>query len=184
MARSVLPVTPPDEDVFGGLVYYDLHERFTGHPRMARTDPVAFESFLVPCGVKVLSPWITRQVSHAQALVAALCSMPRGTSVRYRRLGPDDDAVVLRQMSAHRAECNFTTTTRQDRALRRVRLFAVPVSLRGTRAYVEHAVSVRHRAVPAALSSRLGITEDCSRVSPGIQDRADPGGDLVAVPGG
>ena len=87
-------------------------------------------------------------------------------------------------MSAPGAVFSFTTPTHPECVLRRVRLFAVAVSLGGTRSLIEHPASMTHQAIPATLRKELGITDDLFRVSPGIEDPADLVNDLVAAVSG
>lgn len=171
-------------DVLGGALVYDdddLHDRFGAHRATLGAVPGAFDCYLVHRGVKTLSLRVARQVANAQALVAALGSTPGVTGVRYPGLAPGDQAVVHRQMSASGAVLGFTTTTHPERLLSRVRLFAVAVSLGGTRSLIEHPASMTHRTIPAELRSELGITDDLFRVSPGIEDPADLIDDLLAA---
>jgi cystathionine beta-lyase/cystathionine gamma-synthase len=171
-------------DVLGGALVYDddgLHARFAAHRSVVGAVPGALDCFLVHRGLKTLALRIARQVANAGALVAALSRTPEVTAVHYPGLAPDDAAVVRRQMSAPGAVFSFRTPTHPERVLSRVRLFAVAVSLGGTRSLIEHPASMTHRALPTALRRELGVTDDLFRVSPGIEDPADLVEDLVAA---
>jgi cystathionine beta-lyase/cystathionine gamma-synthase len=170
-------------DVLGGALVYDddgLHERFAAHRTVAGAVPGALDCYLVHRGLKTLALRIARQVANARALVAALGGTPGVTGLHYPGLS-GDEAVVRRQMSAPGAVFSFTTPTHAERVLSRVRLFAVAVSLGGTRSLIEHPASMTHGSLPVALRRELGVTDDLFRVSPGIEDPADLVEDLVAA---
>jgi cystathionine beta-lyase/cystathionine gamma-synthase len=169
-------------DVLGGALVYDddeLHEQFGVHRSTTGAVPGPWDCFLVHRGVKTLALRVARQVANAQALVAALSAEPAVTTVRYPGLDHGRAALVRRQMAAPGAVVSFTTTTDPSLVLSRVQLFAPAVSLGGVRSLIEHPATMTHRTVPSADRSRLGVTDDLIRISPGIEDPADLVEDLL-----
>ncbi|GAA4072058.1 cystathionine gamma-synthase [Actinomadura miaoliensis] len=172
-------------DVLGGALVHDdaeLDRAFRSHRATIGGVPGALDCFLVHRGLKTLSLRTARQVQNARALVAALRDCEHVGALHYPGLREHPRyETATRQMSAPGSVFSFRYLGDTDRALGRLRLFSVAVSLGGVRSLVERPATMTHAAVPRDVRLRLGVTDDLIRVSAGIEDPADLLDDLLTA---
>jgi cystathionine beta-lyase/cystathionine gamma-synthase len=164
-------------DVMGGALVHDdpaLDGRIRGYRTTAGNLPGALDCFLVHRGLKTLALRAARQGHNAQALVDVLVGAATVGAVHYPGLPTHPQyAVAKLQMAQPGSIVSFEYLGDPERLLDRVRLFACAVSLGGVQSLIECPALMSHRALPAHVRERRGISPSLIRVSAGIEDPLD-----------
>jgi len=170
-------------DAIGGALVHnsdELHQHLQSYRTSAGNIPSPFDCFLVQRGVKTMSLRVERQVENARVIAQMLTESPMVGAVHYPGLEQHPQyELARRQMSAPGSIISFQYRGDVGALLKRVRLWAVAVSLGSVRSLIECPAEMTHRPIPRDQRLALGITDDLIRLSVGIEDSSDLVDDLV-----
>lgn len=134
----------------------ELHQHLQSYRTSAGNIPSPFDCFLVQRGVKTMSLRVERQVENARVIAQILTESPVVGAVHYPGLEQHPQyELARRQMSAPASIISFQYRGDVGALLKRVRLWAVAVSLGSVRSLIECPAEMTHRPIPRDQRLRL-----------------------------
>jgi len=139
------------------------------------------ESWLVLRGMKTLAVRLDRQEDNARRLAQWLLTQPTVRAVHYPGLaGHPGKAVQDSQATGPGAMISFRTWNGASAlgVIDRVKVISYAESLGGVESLITYPLTQTHAALPEALRTKTGVTEDLLRFSVGIEAFEDLKADL------
>ena len=144
--------------------------------------PSPFDAFLVTRGLKTLAVRMERHCANAMTIAERMARHRSVESVIYPGLASHPQhALAKRQMRGFGGMVSMRTKgglAETRRFLERCTLFTLAESLGGVESLIEHPAIMTHASIPHDVRASLGITDNLVRLSVGIEDVDDLGGDL------
>ncbi len=176
-------------DVIGGFVATnraEVAEHLAFMQKAVGAVPSPMDAWLILRGTKTLAVRMRQHEENARA-VGAFLAEHRGVKAVYYPGLPSHPGheIAKRQASGFGAMISFVLESRAvaEKAIGRLRVFALAESLGGVESLVCHPATMTHASVPAAERERLGIVDGMVRLSVGIEDTEDLVADLAGALG-